>query len=107
MKLLNVLKKSVALLVVLCILFVLCSCNSSNKFVGNWVCEKSYGSRYPDQMTLQSDGTGTADGYPCSWAENDGTLTLNVGNAFIGSLSYEYRFEGSTLYLDDFAYDKN
>ena len=52
-------------------------------------------------------GTGTADGYPCSWAENDGTLTLNVGNAFIGSLSYEYRFEGSTLYLDDFAYDKN
>ncbi len=106
MKTFRILKKCVIVLLVLGILFALCSCGSTSKLEGNWVCEVARNG-YPDQMTLSSDGTGTADGYSCNWYEEDGILHLNVGNAFIGSKSYGYHFEGSTLYLNEFAYHQN
>lgn len=98
-------KKFFVLGAILCLLLLLYFCGSSSKFVGNWVCDEAH-SGYPDQMTLKADGTCTADGFSCSWTENDGELILNVGSALIGTVRYDYKFRGSTLYLDDYSYTK-
>lgn len=98
-------KKVLSFALAILLIFSLCACGSSkNKLVGNWICEASH-SGYPDQMTLNKDGTGMADGYDCNWTAENGVLTLVIGNLLIGSLSYEYEIDGSVLYLDGYAYN--
>lgn len=96
-------KKVVVLLVLICTIGAISSCSSSSKLAGNWVCEEQH-SGYPEQMTLKKDGTGTVEGFSCNWTTKDGTLTLSVG--ILGSFSYKYKFSGSALYLDEYAYKK-
>lgn len=91
--------------IILCLLLSLSSCGSSSKFVGNWVCAEEHPG-YPAQIIIKADGTGSFEGFPCSWTENDGKLIFNVGNAFIGTWKYDYKFSGSKLYLDDYSYTK-
>lgn len=98
-------KSILFLAITLCVLLSLCSCGSSSELVGNWVCDEAH-SGYPDQMTLNADGTGTVDGFSCSWTENDGELVLNVGSVLIGVKTYDYSFSGSKLYLDGYSYTK-
>ncbi len=95
----------VALLVaatVMSMVFMFCSCGTSSRFVGNWVCDEVH-SGYPDQLTLNSDGTGTGDGFSCSWTAQDGTINFNLNGT---RYTYEYEFKGAKLYLDDYSYSK-
>lgn len=98
-------KKLLSLALTIVVVLSLCACGSpADKLTGNWVCEGSY-KGYPDQMTLNEDGTGIVEGYSCNWTAEDGVLTLAVGNILIGTLSYEYEIDGSVLYLDGYAYE--
>lgn len=72
---------------------------------GNWVCDEVHGG-YPDQMSLNEDGTGTADGYSCNWYVADNQLTITVGSIFAGTLTYEYSVSGTELYLDEYRYTR-
>lgn len=82
-------------------LFSLCSCGKESKLVGSWYpAEKESG--YPDVMTLNNDGTGSADGFSLNWSVNGNQLTLVVG--VIGSYVYEYEIDGNTLTLDGYSY---
>ena len=84
--------------------FAFCGCGtSSKKLVGNWICEEVHNG-YPDQMTLNADGTGIAEGYTCNWYCQDGILTISVGNMLIGTKTYNYEVKGSVLYLDGYSY---
>ena len=99
------LRTALILLIVVCLLFSMCACGSSSRFVGNWICDEVH-SGYPDQMTLNRDGTGMADGFTCSWNAKDGRLKFNVGSILVGNIEYDYEFRGSRLYLDDYGYTK-
>ena len=98
-------KKLWFLTLTMSIVLFLCACGSStDKLVGNWICEEVY-SGYPDQMTLNEDGTGTVDGYGCNWTAENGVLTIAVGNLLIGTLEYSYEIDDSVLYLDGYGYN--
>ncbi len=96
-------KRVSVLLICICIVVALCSCKSSSKLCGNWVCDEVHSS-YPDQMIMNEDGTGTMDGVSCSWSANDDTITFVAG--IYGSYSYKYSIKGYTLYLDEYSYTK-
>lgn len=57
--------------------------------------------KYPESMTLKPDGSGIVDGFLVAWSEENGIFTIYT---VLGSLSFEYRFDGQTLYLDDHPY---
>ena len=94
-------KKAVSIFLVLVMLFSLCSCGNESKLVGSWVPESEEGG-YPDAMTLNSDGTGSAAGFSRNWTVKDNQLTLVIG--VLGSYVYEYEIDGDTLTLDGYVY---
>lgn len=99
-------KKVCLVMCLIIVVLALCSCGSDkNKLVGCWVCEE-INKGYPDQMSLNKDGTGTADGFTCNWSAKDGIFTLTVGSVFGGTYSYEYSIKSSKLYLDGYGYVK-
>ena len=81
---------------------MLSSCSKQNPLVGNWVCEKVRNG-YPDQMTLNANGTGILDGVSVNWSVDGNTFSFTW---IFGSHSYDYRVNGTTLYLDDYKYTK-
>ena len=98
-------KRILALSFLVCVVLSLgaCACSNASKLTGSWVCDEVHGG-YPDQMHLNSDGTGTADGMNCNWSVNDGKIIFSL---MLGSYDYQYKFEGSKLYLDDYSYTKS
>lgn len=91
----------VVMIVTVCIL--LTACSNESKIIGNWICDEVH-SGYPDSMTLNSDGTGIADGMSINWwVENDEFKFSYV----FGSHSYDLTISGDTLFLNDYSYHKN
>lgn len=94
-------KKVVSVFLVVVMLFLLCSCGKESKLAGCWYPETEEGG-YPDVMTLNSDGTGSADGLSLNWSVDGNQLRLVVG--VLGSYVYEYELDGDTLILDGNEY---
>ncbi len=87
----------------ICMVIMITGCNlGKGKLAGNWACRESV-SDYPDQIMLDKDGTGVADGMTMNWSESNGVLMLTFA---LGSYEYRYKVSGSVLYLDGYAYDK-
>lgn len=103
------LKKIFSICFMLLILtFTLTACG---KPTGNWVYDnadanaiENASGTYPQSMTLNSDGTGSADGVSLNWYTEGDTLTLQLG--FWGNLSYTYKVSGNHLTLDGYRYNK-
>lgn len=90
------------LAVIIGVSLLITSCSSGSRLEGQWVCETVH-SGYPDSMTLNSDGTGLADGMSISWWVDETTDEFNFSYA-LASHDYAYSVSGDTLYLDDYAY---
>ncbi len=103
----TVMKKAkviIVLILVVCMTVSICACGGAkSKVVGNWVCDEVHGD-YPDQITLNRDGTGTGDGFSLNWSIQDDTITFNVG--MIGTYTYYYEVYDSKLYLDGYGYTR-
>ena len=95
--------KLLAFLLAVIMVFSLCACTSTSKLVGSWVCDEVH-SGYPDQMVLNRDGTGVADGISCNWSTSGNRFVLSM---LLGTYDYTFYTRGSTLYLDDYAYTKS
>ena len=97
-------KKLLCMLLILGVVLVFTGCKS-NKLVGSWIpsdMSMSY-FKYPESMTLKSEGTGIVDGFLMNWEDDNGVI--NFYTAY-GTISFAYRFEGQTLYLDDRPYKR-
>ena len=92
--------------VLTCLMLLVCfmvpNCCAST-LEGTWFPSDSDMSyyKYPESMTLKPDGSGIVDGFLVAWSEENGIFTIYT---VLGSLSFEYRFDGQTLYLDDHPY---
>ncbi len=92
--------------ILLVLAFTLTACG---KPTGNWVCDdanaiQTSSGTYPESMTLNSDGTGSADGISLNWYTEGDTLTLQLG--LWGNLSYTYKVSGNHMTLDGYRYNK-
>lgn len=100
-------KKILSFVLIIVIIVSVCAvfsgCSVESKMVGTWICDETH-RNYPDIMTLNSDGTGTADGNTVNWYINEDELHLN---ATLVSATYTVSFSGNTLFLDDYTYHKN
>lgn len=104
------LRKVLALLFVIAMMFTLAACSTTSKFVGHWV-EVDGGGPY-DSFILRKDGSASVDdGFPGEWRVTDGKFY--IGDAWDGGDEYYYDISGNTLKLaevddpDDYAtYEK-
>ena len=94
--------KVIAVLMSIIIVTILTSCSASPKLEGAWIAEESL-YEYPYQMQLNDDGTATIDGVSFNWSTQDDTIIFSW---MLGTHEYEYRFEGSNLYLDDVMFSR-
>lgn len=90
---------------ILLVCFMVPNCCAST-LEGTWFPSDSDMSyyKYPESMTLKPDGSGIVDGFLVAWSEENGIFTIYT---MLGSLSFEYRFDGQTLFLDDHPYLQN
>lgn len=80
------------------------SCSTEDVLKGTWIPDEKTNSHYPERyLSLNSDGSGSVDGYSCKWTIEDDILTLNVSYK---SYVYKVRVEGNSLMLDEFKYSK-
>ena len=97
-------KKLFCMLLIGVLVFAFTGC-ASNKLEGSWIpsdMNMSY-FKYPESMSLNSGGTGIVDGFLVDWKEDNGVIYFYTA---YGTISFEYRFEGQTLYLDDRPYKR-
>ena len=67
------------------------------------MCVESQSS-YPDTMTINSDGSGLADGISMSWYVEGKSFTLMLG--WLGDYTYTYKVSGDKLYLNGYEYNR-
>ena len=90
------------LVIIIVVVLTKCGGNGSKKFVGTWAAtESSYD--YADTLVLNSDGTGTADGWiPVTRTCSKGKLMMTATFIVSQTYEYDYKFKGSkTLVLTD------
>lgn len=99
-------KRITAVLVLVITVLSFCSCGKASKLAGRWHCETDINHGYPDQLVLNEDGTGSADGYGLNWYADDSILHLSI--SLIGTKEYYYSITSGVLHLDDYIYlDEN
>lgn len=93
-------KKSIFTLAIICTLFLVTACGSSNPLVGTWKYETSSNYIY----TFNDDKTCSYEAYgnkrECTY-EDDGTKVTILYNGDTASSTYEYTIEGNTLTIKD------
>lgn len=99
--------KKLVTIIALVVAFVLCialfsSCVSKPRIAGHWVLREIKGSsgRYPESITIRSDGTGLMDGANLSWYTDGHTLTLTT---IYENRTFNYKIVNGSLVLNGSA----